>query len=292
MIKDASAKRSISSECSREKPDPEPRDRCLCARPVVAPAVRAVAHARASDAPHRAVPESAPEVAAALPAAPCRAASDRAGHRSMAPYATGVLGTGPAILQRPILLVPLATAAGQHTTSAQAGMESIRQFGRIYTGWLHEGAIERLWARSSPEARSAFGSIERLRRFSLRSSSHPEPMACSSGGASRSAISAPPGRRARCAPPRRAELCPESSAKWVMVAVVGPCGQRAALSTRQVAWFRPPCVGPPSCARAGLPCGGSGAPRASSRASRPPAPGPDASSFSHGGRCGRPGCAA
>jgi hypothetical protein len=45
-------------------------------------------------------------------------------------------------------------------------MESIRQFGRIYTGWLYDGAIERLWARSSPEARSAFGRIERLRAFS------------------------------------------------------------------------------------------------------------------------------
>ena len=30
------------------------------------------------------------------------------------------------------------------------------------------------------------------------------------------------------------ELCPESSANWIMVAVVGPCGQRAALSTRAI----------------------------------------------------------
>jgi hypothetical protein len=31
--------------------------------------------------------------------------------------------------------------------------------------------------------------------------------------------------------PWAVQLCPESSAKWVMVAVAGPCGQRAALST-------------------------------------------------------------
>jgi hypothetical protein len=103
-------------------------------------AVRAIPCARASNCAVPGVPEPASAVAADLPAATRRAANDRAPDRSIAPHATGTLGTGLAILRRLILLVPLATAAAQHATSAEAGMESIRQFGCTYTGWPYQGA--------------------------------------------------------------------------------------------------------------------------------------------------------
>jgi hypothetical protein len=83
------------------------------------------------------------------------------------------------------------------------------------------------------------------------------------------------------------QLCPESSAIWGMVAVAGPGGQRAAWSTGQVGRARQPSAGPPSCARADRPCSNSGAPRASSRASRPRAPGSAAGNSRHWGRSGR-----
>ena len=98
----------------------------------------------------------------------------------------------------------------------------------------------------------------------------------------------PQGRRRR----RQSEVVSRIFCKLDHGCGGGPCGQRAALSTGQVGWFRPPCAGPPSCARAGRPCSGSGAPRASSRASRPRAPGPAASSSRRWERCARRGCAA
>jgi hypothetical protein len=59
----------------------------------------------------------------------------------------------------------------------------------------------------------------------------------------------------RCGLLNDRKLCPACSANSIMVAaVVGPCGQRGALSTGRLLLIRRPRAGPPSCARAGRPC--------------------------------------
>lgn len=63
-----------------------------------------------------------------------------------------------------ILLVVTLVACSREPT-ATALPDDPLALGRTYTGWLHTGDVESLWARFSPEARQLFGNTAGLRRF-------------------------------------------------------------------------------------------------------------------------------
>jgi hypothetical protein len=88
------------------------------------------------------------------------------------------------------------------------------------------------------------------------------------------------------------ELCPESSANSIMVAVVGPCGAARSVVHRAAGWAQAAMRRASFLCSRRSSCSSSGALPASSRASPPRAPGSAAGSSRRSGRCAPRGSAA
>lgn len=73
------------------------------------------------------------------------------------------IGGGLNLVTLTLLMATLVACSREPTATALP--EDPLELGRTYTGWLHTGEVESLWARFSPEARQIFGNTAGLRRF-------------------------------------------------------------------------------------------------------------------------------